>query len=226
MGGMPTHNSSGVTIARRVIVGLSIFSSLACLGGSCNDERSSFTPPGPTISEVLPCAALPGEEVRIVGFNLGGVITIGGKTATVVSGNSNQVIARLSIDASGSGLVMNSQNGFASYPLRVLTGVAKAEIEPNDDINYSDATDTAGERKGSGNLSSTNDRDHFRVDCLDPAASYKIKVTPPNFGPVYANGGTVILDANGEATLSSGSVTRFIGFTGHQGAYSFELTKI
>lgn len=215
------------TLARQVIVGLAMFASLACLGGDCDDDSSTVIVPPPVITSVLPCAALPGEEVRISGSNLSGFITIGGKPATVVSAGANNMIVRVANDASGTGgLLMNGQGGPASHPFTVLTGVAKVEVEPNDDTNGADATDTNGERKGSGSLATTNDRDHFRIDCMDPAASYKIKVTPATFGPVYVNGNAVALDANGEGALSSGTQVRVIGFTGHQGAYSFEVTKL
>ena len=223
---MPRIHFIAPTIARQVIVGLAIATCLACFGGSCDDSTTLTVQP-PTIASVLPCAALPGEEVRISGSNLSGFMTIGGRPATVVSGGANNMIVRVATDAAGSsGLYMTGQNGSASYPFTVLTGVAKAEVEPNDDVNGADATDTNGERKGSGNLSTAADRDHFRIDCMDPAASYKIKVVPATFGPVYVNGVAVTLDANGEGALSSGTMVRFIGFTGHQGAYSFEVTKL
>lgn len=215
------------TMARRIIVGLALASSLACLGGSCDDSDTLLNHPIPDITEVLPCAALPGEEVRIVGSNLSQNVLIGGKPVTVVSYGASAMVVRVANDASGSGgVLMSAVGGVDTYPFTILTGVAKAEIEPNDDVNGADATDTNGERKGSGSLATTNDRDHFRIDCMDPAASYKIKVTPATFGPVYVNGSAVALDANGEGVLSSGTQVRVIGFTGHQGAYSFEVTKL
>lgn len=203
---------------------------LACFGGDCdNDKDDDYNyGPVPVITSVVPCAALPGETVTIQGANLLGVtvVTIGGEAATLISKTGTTIQARISDNATNAtnSVFVGALGGSAYGSLKVLTNTAVPEVEPNDDVNGADATNTLSERVMTGSLSSPVDRDHFRVDCLDPARTYKLKVTPATISPVYVNGGAVALDANGEATIPSGLAIRLIGLTGHTGAYTVTLT--
>lgn len=228
---MERSQVSSALFVRNVCGLLGLITCLACAGGSCagDDEYKPPTFPAPTISAVYPCAALPGDTIRIVGTNLAGAsIYAGGAFTTVISNNGSEVIAKVGATASPdtSLLVAVSVSGGESgqSTLKILTGTIVAEHEPNDNINGTDATDTGGERSFGGTLATTIDRDHFRIGCLDPATTYKIKITPIVASPIYVDGRAVVLDSNGEATISSGAMEHVIGLTGGVGTYTGTLT--
>jgi len=104
------------------------------------------------------------------------------------------------------------------------TPAAVAEVEPNDNINGTDATMELANHIMTGTLSTVADKDHFQVDCL-PSGAYTVNVSPRVVGTIYVNGAAVALDGSGSATIQGNGVSKLIGLTGGTGSYTITVTK-
>lgn len=181
------------------------------------------------------CKAAIGENVTIKGVHFGatqgnrGRVSVNGVPCTIVSWSATEIVATVPAGATSGDLVVINDEGaderYTGFEVGARTPVA--EIEPNDAVDGSDATDVGMNESGTGTLASASDRDHFKFGCIQENPSYKIKVSPRVVGVVYVAGSPVTLDPNGEAILPPNIVgTALIGLTGATGAYTLSVTVV
>jgi hypothetical protein len=206
------------------------FAALLLIVSGCVGD-GTWTPPdnvgAALISDVSPCHGNVGDEVVLSGefTNVTGV-TVSGVAAEIISNNGGTLRIRVPNGATTGPIRVDALGASDTVgPFEVGTNNGVAEVEPNDDINGSNATRILC--KGSGALSSPTDKDHFfREDILDTGHGYRLKLTPKIVSVVYVNGSAVSLDANGEAVIHPPAAGVLIGLTGGVGAYSVELERI
>jgi hypothetical protein len=185
----------------------------------------------PQITSVEPCVALPGEQVTITGSYLIGLgtpnttVTIGGVPGAFV--NSATTFTIVATVPAGAGATIDVTTDIGTGSFANFTSGARSvvpEVEPNDAVDGSNATQCNGNRQASGILSTVTDKDHFMFGCSNNK-KFKVKVTPIGIIPsVFINGAGMPLDSNGEtAVFSSSNTNVLVGLTGGAGAYFVTL---
>lgn len=192
-------------------------------------------PRPPFLASVAPCAGAVGQQIRIKGTDFFGTaptkILVNGVEAEIVSLSGEEAVFIIPMGATSGRVTISHDVGSAeSYDdLLIRKGDPVPEIEPNDNIDGSNATQMNGELIATGNLSTAGlfaDKDHFKFQCLDETKRIKITVYPRLVSVIYLNGLSAPLDSNGEYTLPAGQKDLLIGLTGAVGTYSIILAEI
>lgn len=204
---------------------------LACSPLDCdNDDSSSSVPPPEPVSirGFWPCIGPAGSQVTIfrtpqapVSFRFGlGFANVTNSTAT-------SVVATVPADAiTGPIAAVDSflrTVGSSAEPFTVGTDDPVPEIEPNEDINGADATPMGPRTRGTGQLSGTADRDHFRRGCFITGARYSVMVSPRVTDTVFVNGLSVPLDGAGRGEFIATANSLLFGMTNGDGAYTMTI---
>lgn len=196
---------------------------LACGGAGAGGTDQAY------ITSVYPCKAAPGDTVTMKGsFGSGGspVVSIGGTSVVLDSWGRTTIVFKMPAGASGK-VTVTDANGSATSSDTCSAGAPAAvnEVEPNDDINGTDATPDLSNHIMTGVLSSESDRDHFYVTCLPGPFTYTVNLSPRVVGIIYVNGTGVALDGSGNATINGVGDAKLFGLTGGTGAYTLTVTQ-
>lgn len=136
---------------------------------------------------------------------------------------------KLTVPGAGSTGAISLYDGFSrfvgrsTHPFTVGADTPVPEIEPNEDINGTDATPMGPRTQGTGTLTGVFDRDHFRRDCFMPGATYSVTINPPIVRTVFVNGVGVVLDGSGRGTFQATDHSQLFGLTGGTGTYTMTI---
>lgn len=214
-----------------VIFAFAMFTIYACSGGGgpfdCDDNNTTFTPPPtpqPLISEVAPCDGAVGDTVTIFGAFLsnGPSVQFNGVAATITSATAGKIVVTVPPGATSGNIRVLTSGGIANKDFTVGTMPPVPEVEPNDNVDCSNAT--AFECKASGTLANVGDKDHFKRMSL-AGGQYRITLTPTVVTTVFVDGTGVNL-TNGTAVIQVAAGDICIGLTGGTGAYVLRVERI
>ncbi len=200
---------------------------VAC-GGSGED---SFGNKVPVITACYPCKGLAGDQITIIGHDLTGVgssltADVGGTNATIVSATPTKIVITAPAGAGAAPVHIPNSIGQSTSADTFTYGATTVvpEVEPNDNINGTNATQVGMNTKASGTLNGVADKDHFVFGCLDKGQPFTIKVTPPVVNQVFVDGVGYPVDANGVALFYPQGSSALVGLTGGSGAYTIEMS--
>jgi len=222
-----------MSFARTLIFTTGCLVIVGCFGGCDEDEPNYFSQPPPdvNIDGYWPCIVAPGGDLTIFGRDFMGAdrAFVGGNEATIVSKTNIRMVLRTAAATSngqinlfqGPKLIAKRFND----PPTIGTEVIVPEVEPNDDINGSNATPMGKNREARGVLSSPTDADHFLRDCFHPGSRYRITITPPGLPVIYVDGVPVTLTA-GQGTFTPTRDKALFGLTAGIGAYKITVDLV
>lgn len=204
----------GLLVSGAIIVG--------CFGGGSD----FFGNPEPQIYGFFPCSALPGDEVTIAGanFNAPGaapaVFFDGTPVNTIVSRSATRITVIVPTGGGDGPIRVSNSAGHDDSALAFTYGGGTVvEVEPNDNIDGTNATPVPKSGKAAGSLSSVADKDHFLIECMDVDGTYIVKVSPV-ISPIYINGAPYNPNASGEVSINPSATSILVGLTGATGPYT------
>lgn len=206
---------------------------LACSPFDCDKNNSSSSEPpfdSAPIQGFWPCIGPAGTSVTLYGpdMSAASVIDMVGAFGTPTTSRTTKSMT-FDLPAGAQTSVVSVRDtygrtvGTSPELFTVGTDDPVPEIESNDDTNGADATPMGPRTRGTGTLSGTADRDHFRRSCFMVGARYSVTVTPRVTGIVYVNGAPVALDAGGRGEFNATQMSNLFGMTDGDGAYTMTI---
>lgn len=216
---------------RNLAAAVAVGTILACSPFDCDNNNTTSTIPPPVsvfVRGFWPCIGPAGTPVTIFRTpNAGSAYSFGSAFASANSSTTTSVEVTVPTQATTSNVSVhdnfNRVIGTSPEPFTVGTDDPVPEIEPNEDINGADATPMGPRTQGTGQLSGTADRDHFRRGCFMTGARYSVTVTPRVTDTVFVNGVGVALDGAGRGEFVAAANTLVFGMTNGDGAYSMTI---
>lgn len=212
---------------------------LGCGGEFATGGGEEEEPQRPRVLGAEPSVALPGEIVTIYGGNfldyLDPYVYIGDGFCDNLAVYHNRIVVRVPFDATSGLIYVDNGVGTAqgNDAFRIGTQTEVVEIEPNDDTHWSNATNEAANRSISGNLTSSADKDYFRIQNMIQGKTYRLHVSSGVGATCTINGiiqkpnsdGDILARAASDASPDLASWIHF-GITGTIGPYSVQISMV
>ncbi len=219
---------------RSAVLLIAVMSISACFAGAGVDDDKR-----PVFQCAYPCTGQPGDQITVDGLNFNldpafpADILIGGKKATVVSRTNDRMVVIVP-PGTGHGFIFASSRfgqstlgGDFTYGAQTVV----AEVEPNDSVDGANATLVGANTEASGSLSSPQDKDHFKFDCLCANRYMRLTITPRVVPVIYINGTAHAVGANGVVDFIAppsflDNSQALIGVTGATGNYTLKMSVL